>query len=205
MVIDDHPIVVLALRSLCDQNPTLLEYVGGAIEAGEKARSLTLLLKPDVLIVDVQLPNDIFDTVEKIKASCPTMAIIFVTDFATTQNTERAIAAGASAILAKNDNQTDILDTILKVAGGHLVLKRTPKTRRVKLSKREIQILKFVAGGYTSRKMGEMLQISHRTVERHIDNIGAKLHLNNKVELTRYAIREGLVDAAKFEIPTDEK
>ena len=212
-LIDDHEIVRAGLSSvICAEDD--LQVISQCADAQEGLREI-LALKPDVAIVDVSMPGSSpFEMVQVALRAHPKLKVIFLSAYNTDSNVERAISSGASGFITKTESLSTIVNAIRDVVGGQSpvfsidVRSRvvTPTSlgpggqpaqstsRKSLLSPREVEILCCVARGQSARQIATLLTISAKTVERHKSNIMTKLQFHTQVELTRYAIREGMIN-----------
>jgi len=209
VVADDHPIWREAVaRDLSDAGFTV---VGTAADGGS-AVSHTLATRPDVLVLDLNLPGmggaEVCAAI--VDAQIPTRVLI-LTASAELQDVLDAVKAGATGYLLKSAGREELIEAVRETARGKAVftpglaglvlgefrrLANEPaaKDRREvpELTARETEVLKLVATGLSCRQIGAHLFISHRTVQNHVQNTLNKLHLHNRVELVRFAIARGL-------------
>ncbi|HYJ74132.1 MAG TPA: response regulator transcription factor [Kineosporiaceae bacterium] len=208
MVVDDHPIWRDAIeRDLRDAG---LEVVAAAGDGDQALRRLPAA-RPDVVVLDLRLPTlDGVETTRRIAAEHPGVRVLVLSASGEEQDVLAAIKAGATGYLVKSASREELLDAVRRTAAGDAVF--TPglaglvlgEFRRMmtddrgkeasgpRLTDRETEILRLVAKGLSSRQIAERLVLSHRTVQNHTQNVLAKLQLHNRVELTRYAIEQGL-------------
>ena len=212
MIVDDHPIWREALER--DLRTAGLEVVGSAGD-GEQALRRMPAARPDVVVLDLRLPTlDGVATTREIAAKHPAVRVLILSASGEESDVLAAIKAGATGYLVKSASREEPLEAVRRTAAGDAVF--TPglaglvlgEFRRMmsggpgreadagsRLTDRETEILRLVAKGLSSRQIAERLVLSHRTVQNHTQNVLAKLQLHNRVELTRYAIEQGL-DAA---------
>ena len=203
VVADDHPIWREAVER--DLAAAGLEVVGTAGD-GDKAVRVVLATRPDVLVCDLQMPGR--SGVEVTAAVAATTKVLVLSASGEQQDVLDAVKAGASGYLVKSATAAELVVAVRRTAAGDAVF--TPglaglvlgEYRRTaaddaapKLTARETEVLRLVAKGLTARQVAERLVLSHRTVENHVQNTLTKLQLHNRVELTRYAIEQGLDDA----------
>jgi DNA-binding NarL/FixJ family response regulator len=205
---DDHEIVRDAIKSRM-ANSGVVEIVG---EAGDGREVVDVVkdLDPDVVIIDVEMPkrDGIEATKEVLKARPRTKVIIF-TAHAQPDLLALALRAGASGYVLKSAADRDLVEACRSTMRGepflypaavsalirdHLEHAREGNGRTDILTPRELEILKLIAEANTSRQIADTLVLSIKTVERHRANILEKLGMRDRVELTRYAIRRGLVE-----------
>lgn len=202
---DDHALVRGGVRGLLLTEPDI-ELVGEAnngIEAIEKV----LALQPDVILLDLHMPEkDGVEAIIEIRAGIPEAKILVLTSFAADEDVFPAIKAGALGYLLKDSSPQELLKAIRNVYNGQLSLDpavaqkvmqelrqptRQPLTEEP-LTQREVEILKLVAEGLTNQEIADRLVVSERTVRAHVSNILAKLHLANRTQAALYALREGI-------------
>jgi DNA-binding NarL/FixJ family response regulator len=218
VLVDDHEVVRAGLKAVIEAESDM-EVIDQKSDALSALNALNDL-KPDVLLVDVNMSGlSAFEMAISAKRLLPKLKVIFLTAFSTDSNLERALQCGASGFVSKSDSITSVVTAIREVSAGNSPffsqdvkqrLVRNPKpqrqvttspsveafaARKSLLSPREREILCFVAQGQSAKQIGSHLTISAKTVERHKSNIMTKLHLHNQVDLTRYAIREGMICA----------
>jgi DNA-binding NarL/FixJ family response regulator len=209
LVADDHPMWRDAVaRDLTDAGFNVV----GTADDGLSAVSRTLALRPDVLVLDLNLPGMRGDQVcaAVVRAQIHTRVLILSAS-AELQDVLEAVKVGATGYLLKSAGRAEFLDAVRVTARGQAVF--TPglaglvlgefqrlanesavKNRREvpELTARETEVLKLVATGMSYKQIGGLLFISHRTVQNHVQNTLNKLQLHNRVELVRFAIAKGL-------------
>ena len=200
-IADDHAIVRAGLRALIHSEPDL-ELVGEAV-GGYEAIQLVEKLAPDVLVLDISMPDiDGITVTREIKGKKNNTAILILTVHEDEVFLREVIKAGASGYIIKHAAEAELVTAIHSVTRGeiyvHPSLLRTllvdsdrPLSKTQKqteaLTPREVDILKLLVQGYTNRQIAEELSISIRTVEGHRANLTEKLGLRSRVELLRYA------------------
>lgn len=209
MVADDHPMWRDAVaRDLSDAGFNVV----ATADDGFSAVNRTLALRPDVLVLDLNLPGMRGDQVcaAIVRAQIPTRVLILSAS-GELQDVLEAVKVGATGYLLKSASREEFLDAVRATARGRAVF--TPglaglvlgEFRRLaaapavgdrrevpELTARETEVLKLVATGMSYKQIGGHLFISHRTVQNHVQNTLAKLQLHNRVELVRFAIGRGL-------------
>lgn len=211
MVVDDHPLWREAVaRDLTDAGFDVVAAVG---DGGQALRVLAAV-RPDVVVLDLQLPDVPGVTVTRgILAALPAARVLILSASAEQQDVLDAVKAGAAGYIVKSASRAELLDAVRRTADGDAVftpglaglvlgefrrLAAAPESAgidRPRLTDREAEILRMVATGLSYRQIAERLVLSHRTVQNHVQNTLTKLHLHNRVELTRYAIEHGLDSA----------
>lgn len=201
---DDHSLVREGVRALLATEPDM-ELVGEAGN-GITAVQRIVLLKPDVILLDLQMPEKTgLDAIPEIIEAVPDARILVLTSFADNENVFPAIKAGASGYLLKDSSPTDLLQAIRDVYAGHASLhpiiahkliqelnkpSPLPPTEEP-LTERELVILKYIAQGMSNKAIADELVVSERTVRTHVSHILGKLHLANRTQAALYALREG--------------
>ncbi|PZG39000.1 DNA-binding response regulator [Spongiactinospora gelatinilytica] len=210
MVVDDHPMWRDGVaRDLAEAGCEVVATAG----EGRQAVRVAAAARPDVVVLDLQLPDMTGVEVTRSLAAGDHPARVLVLS-ASAEQTDvlEAVKAGASGYLVKSASREEFLDAVRRTAAGDAVF--TPglaglvlgEYRRLaaqpadgatgpSLTPRETEVLRLVAKGLSYRQIAERLVLSHRTVQNHVQNTLSKLHLHNRVELVRYAIEQGLDDA----------
>ena len=204
---DDHAIVRDGMRWLL-MGEDDIELVGEAAE-GRTAVQKIAELKPDIVLLDLQMPiMNGFEAIPLIQQASPASKIIVITSFNDNEHVFQAIQSGAVGYLLKDTMPQKILQVIRNAAEGNVTLDASiaqrvldyvtklgkPDKAFVKntLTQREIEILKWVAKGETNLEIAQKLFVSERTVRTHVSNILGKLHLANRTQAALYALREGI-------------
>ena len=208
LIADDHAIVRAGLRALIHAEPEF-ELVGEA-SGGYEAIDLVEKNKPDVLVLDLSMPDmDGIAVTRSLKTSHPGLHILILTLHEDEALLRETINAGAEGYILKRAAESELILAIQTILRGDLYvdpsllravlvdkkpsdLKSPPETET--LTPREIEILKLIVEGYTNRQVGEQLNISIRTAESHRANLSNKLGLHSRVELVRYAREHGLIE-----------
>ena len=205
LIADDHAIVREGQRTLIGTEPGM-EVVGEA-EDGRQAVALARSLRPDVIVLDMVMPNmDGLEAIEEIVAEDPGAHILVLTSFSHDDKVFPAIKAGALGYLLKNASPQRLLDAIRDVHRGEPTMSPDIASKLMRelqrssdlpptedpLTEREIDVLRLVAQGLTNQEIAEALVIGVGTVRTHVSNILAKLHLANRTQAALFALREGL-------------
>jgi two-component system response regulator NreC len=197
---DDHTVVRGALRALLDGQEDL-EVVGEATDLAS-ARAAVQASKPDVLILDVNLPDGLgVDAVEGLREEAPDTEVVLLTMERDLTLARRALEAGARGYLFKDAAHLELIEAVRHASEGAdylppavaAGLKDTDDDKPSLLSPRETEVLRLMALGHTNREIAEQLSLSVRTVETHRAHIQQKLRLDSRPELTRYALANGLI------------
>ena len=208
LVADDHPIVLRGLRMVLDAQPDLA-VVAEATD-GEEAVERALADDIHLAILDISMPRKTgLQAAREITHRKPDVRVLMLSMHDNEQYLFEAIRAGASGYVLKSAVDRDLVEACRAAMRGEpflypgavraLMREYVERARAGEalhtelLTPREEEIVKLVAEAYTNEEIGEMLFISKKTVERHRANILEKLGMRDRVELTRYAIRRGLV------------
>jgi DNA-binding NarL/FixJ family response regulator len=213
MVVDDHPMWREAVaRDLSEAGHDVVATAG----EGRAALRIAAAVRPQVAIVDLQLPD--ISGVEVARALTapredgePVVRVLMLSASGEQQDVLDAVKAGATGYLVKSAGRAEFLDAVRRTAAGDAVFtpglaglvlgeyrrlasapRRTDDDAAPRLTERETEVLRLVAKGLSYKQIAERLVLSHRTVQNHVQNTLSKLHLHNRVELVRYAIEKGL-------------
>lgn len=207
LLADDHAVVRAGLKALLDAEDGF-EVVAEASDGAEAVRA-ALAADVDLAILDVSMPLLTgIQAARQLAEHRPNLRTLILSVHDSEQFFFEALRAGASGYVLKTAAHEDLIDACKATLRGQpflypkgvaaLVrefLEREPDERQLDLlSPRETEVVKLIAEGMTGRAIGELLHISEKTVERHRSNIFEKLGLKDRVALTRYAIRRGLVE-----------
>jgi DNA-binding NarL/FixJ family response regulator len=208
MVVDDHPI-------WRDRVARDLEEAGYRVVAtagdGEAAVRIAAAARPQVLVVDLQMPKlSGVEVTRQVIAADPTVRVLVLSASGEQADVLEAVKAGALGYLVKSASRAELIDAVARTAAGETVFTAglaglvlgefrrlatggpdSPEPAPV-LTERETEVLRLIAKGMTAKAVAERLFISHRTVQNHVQNTLNKLQLHNRVELVRYAIEQGL-------------
>ena len=207
LIADDFAVVRAGLRRLLDAKPDL-EVVA---EAADGHEAVEKALKEDIhlAILDVSMPRMTgIQAAAELHKRKPEIRVLMLSMHDSEQFLFEALKAGASGYVLKSGADTDIVDACRAAMRGESFLYPSAVTTLVRdyverggrgeeqfdvLTPRELEVLKLIAEAHTSKEIAKMLFISIKTVERHRQNILDKLGMRDRVELTRYAIRRGLI------------
>ena len=211
VIADDHVVLRSGLRKLLNEQPDI-EVIGEAND-GNEAITRTEELTPDVLLLDITMPNlGGIDVIRIVKARMPKVAILVLTMHEDEDYFVEALKAGASGYVPKKAADTELIAAIRAVNRGEVFIyssfAKTMVTRMFhgkssyqeeaidryeRLSRREQEVLKAVAQGYTNQQVANQLYLSVKTVETYKARIMEKLNLHSRAELVRFALQRGLL------------
>jgi DNA-binding NarL/FixJ family response regulator len=205
LLADDHAIVRRGLRMVLDAEPDLRVVA----EAGDGAEAVAAGLREeiDLAVLDVAMPRLTgLDAARELARQRPAVRLLMLSMHDSEQYLYEALKAGASGYVLKSGADRDLVDACRAAMRGEPFLYPAAVTRLIAdllarpeepadpLTPRELQVVKLIAEAQTTEQIAQVLTISQRTVERHRENIMGKLGMRDRVELTRYAIRRGLIE-----------
>ena len=208
LIADDHLIIRQGLRLILETE-TDFELIGEASH-GNEALSLCKKLKPDVVLMDLRMPNmDGLTAIEKLRIEQPSIAVVILTTFNEDELMFRGLQAGAHGYLLKDTDRSTLFDTIRAAARGETLLKpevmarvlsqtnrpKAESNERIDLTDRELEVLTYVARGERSKEIAVQLGISERTVKAHLASIYGKLGVDSRAAAIAVASQKGLLNA----------
>lgn len=209
LLADDHQLVRQGIRLVLEREPDLC--VVAEAPDGMQALTLAETHRPDVAVLDVNMPRlGGLQAARELARRDHPPAVVMLSMHDDEQFFFEALKAGAHGYVLKSAADQDLVaacraavhgDTYMYPAASralisdHLGPPHAERQRQGELSPRELEIVQLIAQGQTARAIAERLVISEKTVDRHRTNILEKLHLKDRLELARYAIRRGLIDA----------
>ncbi len=208
LIADDQGLLRAGLRALLSAEPDM-EVVGEA-EDSQAVLRLAAELSPQVILLDISMPDcDGIETTRRLKELAPSARVLMITVHEDDTLLQEAIKAGAAGYIVKRAVESELIDAIRAVQRGDIYIhpsmtrallrEITPAPKQTdtpveSLTPRELDILRLIARGCTNRQMADILNLSVRTVEGHRANLMAKLNLQGRVELVRYAHENNLVN-----------
>lgn len=210
LLVDDHVLFREGIASLVASRPDM-EVVGQAVD-GAEALEKALALRPDLILMDIRMPNcDGLEATRRIKKEWPEARIVMLTISEEDEDLFEAIKAGAQGYLLKNLRPAALFELVQGVSKGEAPISPSlaakilrefvqatqkaapPGATEVNLTDREKHILQYVAQGSSNKEIATDLCITEGTVKNHLHNILEKLHLHNRAQAAAYALREGLI------------
>lgn len=207
LIADDHHVVRGGIRALLETETDIdvIDEAADGVETVLKTRSLN----PDVILMDLMMPRKSgIEAIEEIKQEDPDARILVLTSYSDDDKVFAAIKAGALGYLLKETSTKELLQAIHDVYKGESSLHPAIARKLIRelnrpsnlppadepLTEREIEVLVYVARGYSNQDIANSLFISERTVRTHVSNILSKLHLANRTQAALYALKEGLTN-----------
>ena len=210
LIVDDHDIVRAGIRMLLDAQPDMA--VVGEASDGREAIEMAGSMKPDVVLMDISMPGVTgIEATRVIKEANSRVEIVGLTMHAEDRYFFQLLQAGASGYVVKGASPHELLDAVRAASRGEAYIHSSLQRKLIgdyvsraeandqgstlkNLTERELEVLRLIVDGLTSREIADSLVISSNTVDRHRQNIMSKLGLHNRAELVRYAISKGLVE-----------
>jgi DNA-binding NarL/FixJ family response regulator len=197
LLVDDHALLRAGLASVLQSQGFV---VCGEASGGEAAVARFEELRPDVTLMDLQMPGlDGVGAIAKIRARHPDARILVLTTFDTDDDIERALRAGARGYLLKDAAVDELANAIREVHAGRtrvapaVAAKLADRMTQVQLTMRELAVLRLLADGKTNKEIGGALAIAESTVKVHLTHLFEKLGVSNRTEAIAAASRRGLV------------
>jgi DNA-binding NarL/FixJ family response regulator len=206
LIADDHGIVRSGLRMLIERQHDM--RVVAEADDGVDALELAQAERPDVAVLDVSMPRMTgLQAAREIRAHSPDTRVLLLSMHDDERYFFEGLEAGAAGYVLKRAADTDLIDALRTVSAGSTFLSDDAQALLMRewqegraepedpLTPRELEVVKLIAEAYTNRQIAETLKLSEKTVESHRANVLSKLGMRDRVELVRYAIRRGLVEA----------
>lgn len=205
LIVDDHKLVRAGLQMLLQHEPEI--SVVGEAETGDQAVRLSVVLKPDVALVDLAMPGMTgWQVIEELKAQSPETKVIILSVHSTEEHVVRALRTGARGYVLKEAAPQELISAVRSVSeGGTWLPSQLSRQvldaylRRIQatdppnlLTARQREILRLIADGSSTKQIAADLDVSVKTVESHRAQIMAKLDIHDTAGLVRYAIRHGI-------------
>jgi DNA-binding NarL/FixJ family response regulator len=207
LIADDHTVVRKGLRALLSADKYGIEVIGEASN-GIEAIWLTLELNPDVILMDLVMPEKTgLQAIQEIKQIQPDARILVLTSFAEDDNVSQAIRAGAYGFLLKDTSPDELVQTIRSVYANKLTIPQelsqallsgkpagqVPEPRLEALTSREQDVLRCIAQGLSNKQIAQKLVIGTTTVRSHVSNMIRKLNVENRTQLAIFARDHDLI------------
>ena len=209
LLVDDHHVLREGIVSILDAVDDL--FVAGEAESGEQAIELAKQLEPDVMLLDLNLPDmSGLEVARRVLADDPQMTIVALTAYDYVQYVREALEIGVSGYLLKSANSSEIIQAIRKAAAGDKILDprisdqvfeafgKRGATRRGDMTPREFEVLRHLADGKTNSDIGKALHLTTKTIESHVSSILGKLGVTNRTEAVRMSIDRGLLPGERI-------
>ncbi len=207
LIADDQTLFRTGLAHLLGEDPRV-EIVGQAAD-GVEATMLAAKLKPDVVLMDLKMPNmDGIEATRQIVEADPAIKVLMLSTFDADNHVIQALKVGAGGYVLKDSRAEAIVSSIVAIMSGERVMAgavanrvlemltgaTTPKQFYDGLTAREIEILRLLAAGMANKQIAFQLKISEKTVRNHVSNTYEKLGIYDRAQAVLYAVRKGLVE-----------
>ncbi|MFD1429893.1 response regulator [Lacticaseibacillus mingshuiensis] len=206
LIVDDHEMVRLGISTYLGVQPDLT--VAGEAKDGQEGLDMALALRPDVILMDLVMPNmDGIEATKRILAAWPEARIIILTSFIDDEKVYPALEAGAASYILKTATAEEIASAIRQTAKGESVLEPQVTTKMMNrltqkpkqelyddLTNREREVLQLIAKGRSNQEIADELFITLKTVKTHVSNILAKLEVEDRTQAAIYAFQHGIVE-----------
>ncbi len=198
LCVDDHPVVRDGLEAIINLQPDMIS--AGTAATGGEALERFLELRPDVTLVDLQLPDmSGFDLIKRIRDKSPNARMIVLSSHEGDVDIQRALEAGAQGYAVKGIVRGELLEIIRSVHAGKRRLPAAVAQRLAEhmadepISPRELEVLSLMAAGKRNKEIAGELSIAEDTVKMHVRNILSKLQVNDRTEAVTIALRRGII------------
>ena len=198
LAVDDHPLLRKGIAALVNTEPDM-KLVAEAAN-GEEAVESFRLYRPDVTLMDLQLPGvNGIEAIDRILGEFPDARIIVLTTYTGDAQVLRALRAGARAYILKGHVHRELLETIRTVHAGRkrippdIAVELAEHTTEDELSSREIEVLRLIAAGNSNKQIADQLCIEESTVKSHVTNILSKLSANDRAHAVTIGLKRGII------------
>jgi len=204
---DDSP----SLSSRLASEPDIT--IVGHVDRADEVEAFVEEHRPDIVLMDIDMPGmNSFDAARRIAEHESGTRVVFLSAFFHDRYIEQALAVRAFGYLTQSERPRNVINAVREVASGgtyfsrevrerlvvdqgHVRLGETTRTRGSTMTPRELEVLRYIARGLSKKEMAKVMKISVKTVENHSGSLMKKLDIHDRVELARFAIREGLAEA----------
>lgn len=199
LVADDHPVLREGIASLLEDEPDV--HLVGEATNGREAVDRWLALRPDVTLMDIQMPGlDGIAALGEIRAADAGARVVMLTTYSRDAQARRALQAGAAGYLLKSMLRHELADTLRRVHSGlrtipvEIAQDLAAHVGEDELSAREVEVLRHVALGRSNKRVGQELDVTEDTIKGHMKGILAKLGANDRTHAVMLALQRGIIE-----------
>lgn len=208
LIVDDHGVIRAGLRAFLEKEPGF--QIVGEASNGHDAQTLAMELKPDIVLLDINIPGvDGIQVTRSLTKALPQTRVLILTLYEGVSMLREAMAAGAAGYIVKKAVDVELVGAINAVRRGEIYVHpsmtqalikdmspraETDKPPLASLTPREIEVLRLLARGQTNRQIAKTLTLSVRTVDTHRANLMSKLNATSREDLIKYALEHNLLD-----------
>ena len=210
-LVDDHALLRESVSRVLEDEADIT--VVGAVSNADEAVASVVTAEPDVVLIDIDMPGlSCFEATVQITQLCDQVRLIFLSAFFHDRYIEQALRVEARGYMTKTEPPQNVVQAVRLVAAGKVWFSREvqsrivagtdgvtlgneDRTRASTLSTRELEILRYLAQGLSKKQIATMLNLSVKTIEGHCEKLMSKIDIHDRVELARFAIREGFAEA----------
>jgi two-component system, NarL family, response regulator len=198
LVIDDHIVVRMGLRTLIQSQPDM--QIAGEGSGANDAVTLFESERPDVVLLDLRMPDGGgIEALKRIRAIDPEARVLMLSSFGSEEEIYQSLQAGALGYILKGADTEELLEAIRQVHRGNrwvppnLAARYTDRTHRPELTAREMEVLKCIFHGLTNKEIAYQLGVAENTVKNHINNLMTKLNAKDRTQAAHMALNRGLL------------
>jgi len=207
LLVDDHALVRGALAERLNREPDIV--VVGGVGSADEAICKATESRIDIILMDIDMPGlNCFEAAKRLSVVCPDTRLMFLSAFKHDRYIEQALEVKAHGYLTKRASPEKVVAAIREVASGgayfceevqsRIIVDESganlPRSRVSTLTPRELEVLQYIARGYGKREIGNIMNLSTKTIENHTTSLMGKLKIHDRVDLARFALREGLAE-----------
>ena len=210
LLVDDHELMREMLARHLEEEPDMM--IVGSVGSADDAVVEVNKVSPDIVIMDIDMPGRLcFDAARQIQSQRPDVGIVFLSAFFHDRYIEEALACEAAGYVTKKEPAGALIGAIRAAAAGGsyfspevkariivdadgVYLAKKRHSRAATLTPREMEVLRYVARGLSEAEIAKTMHVSPKTVHNHTNSVMTKLDIHRRVELSRFAIREGLAE-----------
>jgi two-component system, NarL family, response regulator len=198
MIVDDHPLVRVGMATVVNQQRDMM--IAAEADGGPRALELYREHRPDVVLMDLRLRGDSGSRLTTaIRAEFPEARVLVISNYDGDEDIHQALSAGAMGYLFKSVVEDELIDAIREINAGRRYLPKGVAARlnenesRMRLTRREDEILDLLGKGLSNRELGQVLGVSEDTIKTHLKSLFRKLDVSDRAEAVREGLRRGFI------------